>query len=223
MGDRLSALKRDPEAAYSLSKQLRLVFTDKIPKIFEGITHIFTMSDFEPAPSEAALTDEREEWVNTQDTRERIRAVVTGLQTPATATTIADRAQCSTNAARKHLDALVDLGIVQQRDEPSGTRYVRNEAYFRWRRANELATTHTIETLLEKLAELETRAEQFQQRFDAATPADVHLPEDVSHDELESRLETLSEWETARVAVDRHKEALRIARREDDRLTAEPV
>lgn len=178
------------------------------------------MADFEPDPSEAALTDEREEWINTQDTRERIRAVVTGLQTPATATTIADRAQCSTNAARKHLDAFVDLGIVRQRDDPSGTRYVRNQAYFRWRRANDLATAHTVETLLEKLAELETRAEQFQQRFDAATPADVQLPDDASHADLEARLETLTEWETIREAIDQHKEALRIARREDGPLTA---
>lgn len=178
------------------------------------------MTDFDPAPSEATLTDEREEWGKAQDTRERIRAVVTGLRTPATATAIADRAQCSTNAARKHLEAFADLGIIRQRDDPSGTRYVRNEAYFRWRRANELATTHTIETLLEELAKLEARVEQFQQRFDATTPADVHLPEDIPHGKLESRLETLSEWETIRVAIDRHKEALRIARREDDRLTA---
>ena len=37
---------------------------------------------------------------------------------------------------------------------------------------------------------------------------------------LETRLEALSEWVMVREAIDRHKEAIRIARRTDDRLTA---
>jgi predicted ArsR family transcriptional regulator len=178
------------------------------------------MSEFDPEPNEAALTEEREDWSQSQDTQERIRAVVTGLHEPATATEVAERAACSTNAARKHLDTFVTLGIVREFEGTHGAHYMRNDAYFRWHRANELAENHTIGELLNAVADLETQAEQFQQQFDTTTPADVDFPEDATHAELENRLETLSEWETIRKALNRHKEAIRISRHEDSKLSA---
>lgn len=178
------------------------------------------MTEFDPAPSETALAEEREEWTESQDTRQRIRSVVMGLRTPAPVAEIADRAACSSNAARKHLTELLDMGVVREANDNDSTRYVRNEAYVRWRRANELATTHTIDALLGSLEELQGRDEQFQSRFDAPVPEDVELPEGATHAELEARLDALSEWATVRESIDRHREALRIARRDDGRLTA---
>ena len=95
-----------------------------------------------------------------------------------------------------------------------------NDAYVHWRQANELAVSHTTEELLEELAALETTQEQYQERFDAATPSDVDLPTEATHADIEAQLETLSEWATVREAIDRHKEAIRIARRTDSRRTA---
>ncbi|MCU4719308.1 DUF7342 family protein [Halapricum hydrolyticum] len=178
------------------------------------------MSDFDPDPKETTLSDERDEWARTQDTRTRIRAVVTGLAEPATAATVAERAHCSTNAARKHLGEFVELGIARQLDNDTGTRYVRNDAYFRWRRANDLATTRTVDQLLDDLQELEAQDEQYQDTFDASSPDAVSLPEGASHAELEDRLQAIGEWHTVRESIERHKEALRIARRGDDKLTA---
>jgi len=178
------------------------------------------MPEFGPEASDTALIEEQDEWAHSQDTRQRIQSVIIGLQEPATATMIADWAACSTNAARKHLKEFADLGVVHQVDESGGMRYVRNEAYIRWRRANELATTNTVEGLLTELGELETRDEQFQAQFDEPAPELVEVPEDATHAEIEGQLEELSEWATIRNSVDRHKEAVRIARRTDDRLTA---
>lgn len=178
------------------------------------------MADFDPAPPDEAIAQEREVWQETASTRERIRAVVMGLREPASATVIAERAQCSTNAARGHLDEFADLGVVRKRDHSTGTRYVRNEAYIHWRRANELATSQTIEELLDDLSALEATDEHYQEEFDAATPSDVAVSTEATHAELETQLEALSEWATVRVAIDRHKEAIRIARRGDGRLTA---
>lgn len=178
------------------------------------------MAEFEPDPSETALADERETWTESQDTRQRIRSVVMGLREPTTAAEIADRAACSTNAARKHLKEFLDMGVVREAAGSDGTRYVRNEAYIRWRRANELATTHTVDALLDRLEDLQRRDEQFRTQFDAPVPEDVELPEEATHAELEERLEAVSEWATVRESIDRHREALRIARTEDGRLTA---
>ena len=178
------------------------------------------MTEFSPEPSETALTEEQDEWTRTHDTRTRIQSVITGLQEPTSAKMIAEQAACSTNAARKHLAEFADLGVVHRIDETNGMRYVRNEAYIRWRQANELATTNTLEGLLGELADLEARDEQFQTRFDESAPETVDLPEESTHAELEDQLEELSEWATVRKAIDRHKEAVRIARRTDERLTA---
>jgi len=178
------------------------------------------MPEFDPEPSAAALAEEQAAWTESEDTRRRIQSVVTGLQEPAPVTAIADRAACSANAARKHLQEFASLGVVHQVDDPAGTRYVRNEAYIRWQRANKLATANTAEELLATLAELEDRDEQFRAQFDEPTPETVELSEELTHAELEERIEALSEWETVRTAIDRHKEAVRISRRTDDRLTA---
>jgi hypothetical protein len=178
------------------------------------------MVEFDPQPDESALARERQDWTDSQETRGRIRAVTTGLQEPATAATIAERAACSPNTARKHLDEFVTLGIVRKREDSRGARYMRNDAYFRWRRANELAENNEIEDLLDAVAELETQTEQFQQQFDTPAPADVDLPDGATHAELEDRLEALSRWATLRKAIDRHREAIRISRHESGTLPA---
>ncbi|QLH81303.1 DUF7342 family protein [Halosimplex pelagicum] len=175
------------------------------------------MSGFGPDPSDDAIETERDEWAQSQDTRGRIRTVVTGLREPTTAAAVSDQAECSTNAARKHLNDLSDLGVVRRIKRGGTTRYVRNESYFRWRKANELASTNTVDALLDELADLEAREEAYRTQFDAAVPDDVELPADGPHDEIERQLEILSEWETVREAIDRHKQALQIARNEDDR------
>ena len=97
--------------------------------IFALVAQIFFMAEFDPAPPEEALAQEREIWKETTNTRERIRAVVMGLQEPASAATISERALCSVNAARAHLKELVDIGIVREHAHSAGARYVRNEAY----------------------------------------------------------------------------------------------
>lgn len=178
------------------------------------------MAEFEPAPSKTALAEEREEWTESQDTRQRIRSIVMGLRQPSTATEIADRAACSTNAARKHLAELLDMGVVREANGSDGTRYARNEAYVRWRRANELATTHTIDALLDALEDLQGRDEQFRRQFDVPVSEDIEIQPGATHAEIEERLDAVSEWATIRESIDCHREALRIARREDGRLTA---
>jgi hypothetical protein len=74
----------------------------------------------------------------------------------------------------------VTLGVVRKHDQPTGTRYARNEAFVQWRRANERADSHTREELVNELASLETTADQFQAQFDAATPSAVDLPPDAT-------------------------------------------
>jgi predicted ArsR family transcriptional regulator len=178
------------------------------------------MPAFEPDPPGDALAEERAIRSESQDARERVRSVAVALRDPVTAGTVADRADCAPNTARKHLDDLAELGVVRRLDTERGTRFVRNEAYLRWRRADRLASSHTLERLLDRLADLEDREESFQQQFDAPTPDAVGIPTDSSHAEIEARLDALGEWATLREAIVRHNEAIRIARQDDRRVRA---
>lgn len=178
------------------------------------------MSEFGPEPSETAVAAETDEWVGSQDTRSRVKTVVTGLREPTAAAKIAAQAHCSATTARKYLAEFVELGIVRRTETENGSQYSRNEAYFEWRRANELAQTASIEELIEQLADLEDREAAFQSAFSTPTPEAVDVSESATHEEIESQLAKLREWSTVRAEIARHRDAVRIARRADSGLTA---
>ncbi len=158
-------------------------------------------------------------WTETTHTRNRIRSVAFGLRDPATVAIIADRAQCSANTARTHLEEFVTLGIVRKYEQTTETQYARNEAYLRWRRANEHAVSHSFEELTNELGSLETIHDQYQEQFNSGTPSDVDLPAEATHDEIETQLETLSEWAMVCEEIGRYREAIRIVRRTGGRFT----
>ena len=174
------------------------------------------MSEFGPVPSREALETEREQWAETHDTRERIEDIVVGFRGPTSVAEIAESAHCSANAARKHLSQLADLGIVCRVSEQGTTCYTRNDEYFRWRRANELATEHHIEELLAGLERLEATEERFRERYRVPTPADIEFSDDADHAAIHERWEVSGEWETVRREIALHKEAIRMARRREE-------
>lgn len=178
------------------------------------------MLPFEPDPPDDVLAAERAVRTESQDARARVRSVAVALRDPVTAATVADRADCAPNTARKHLDDLTELGVVRRRDINCGTRFVRNEAYLRWRRADALASNSILEELLDCLADLEDREESFQQQFDAPTPDAIDISADSSHADTEAELDALGEWATVREAIVRHGKVIRIARQDNRRVRA---
>ena len=99
------------------------------------------------------------------------------------------------------------------------TQYARNEAYLRWRRANEHAVSHSLEELINELGSLEIIHDQYQEQFNAGTPSDFNLPSEATHAEIEAQLETISEWAMVCEEIGRYNEAIWIARRTGDRFT----
>jgi DNA-binding transcriptional ArsR family regulator len=181
------------------------------------------MDSFGPTPAGDALDEELESWIQTHDTRHRIKHVMAGVREPKPVSHIAERAQCSPKTARKHLEELVDERIVSKTDDPQGARYRRNDEYFAWRRAHQLSVDHSEAELLDHLGELEDREEAQQNRFDAELPAYVEFPpEDATHGEIHEIWEALTSWETLRDDIQRYREALRLARkRSDEALSAD--
>lgn len=106
------------------------------------------------------------------DVEQRIYGAILQTREPAAASAIADRVDCDPKTARKYLSWFTDLGIVTRHDSHPAT-YERNDAYFEWRRINQLAADHSIEELQQRVQELTVTITDYEKAYDTATPADV--------------------------------------------------
>lgn len=145
---------------------------------------------------------------------ERVYRVALQLYEPARTADVAERASCAPDTARRHLQRLAELGVIERVTEKPAT-YQRNDAYFEWRRRQRLADCSLTE-LQDRLEPLVARERTFRERFDAETPADVDALAHADHDELEAVWLALSEWQTVRDRIER-LEAVRRQRTADSR------
>lgn len=127
--------------------------------------------------------------------RERLFDVVLQLRDPTQVGVIADRADYDAETAREHLDWFEFLGIVETEPGPP-TQYERNDAYFRWRRVEQLRSTHSNDEIRETLTDVREQLAEYRTRFDVERPADVS-PEKLDRDySTEAVWEALAEWKT---------------------------
>ena len=87
------------------------------------------MTEFDPAPTS---DDTQRRWQTGTDTFGRVYDVVLGVTSPTAYTEIAELADCSPNAARKHLDRLAEMGIARAERDSRPATYERNEGYLEW-------------------------------------------------------------------------------------------
>ena len=130
-----------------------------------------------------------------EDTKQRVYGAVLHARDPMTAAEIAERADCSTESARTHLSFYADLGIVI-RHEGRPVRYERTDVYFEWRRVNELARENSVEELQTRVSELTDRIEEYQERYDADSPAEVDVLE-FDAEQIDDVYVELGQWATA--------------------------
>ncbi|GGM75330.1 hypothetical protein J2752_002843 [Halarchaeum rubridurum] len=152
-----------------------------------------------PGPSSDADSDARSRWTAERTTFQRVYDVVTTLSSYETVSEIAEQAACSTDGARDALTQLVEMDIVETRGSRPA-EYRRNEAYFRWKRIEDLARDHTPSELRTQIDELIEEDETLQERFDAPSPAAVSPSEfeDVDHEAIHDRWDALNRWRSIR-------------------------
>lgn len=149
-------------------------------------------------PSDSdGVAAKRREWDEGKTTRDRVYEVAIQLYDAASATDVAERADCSTDAARQHLEWFADVGIVT-REAGRPATYRRNESYFEWKRADELRRTHDDAELLDRLEDLTEQEREFRARYDAAHPDDVDALDAADHAEVHEVWLDLNEWERVR-------------------------
>lgn len=134
------------------------------------------------------------------DVEQRIYGTILQTREPTTAGDIATRVECDPKTARKYLRWFADLGIVTRHDGHP-TTYERNNAYFEWRRINQLAAEHSVDALQKRVRELTARIDEYEETYNATTPAAVDALIAVEKREewtIDDIYSDLGDWATAR-------------------------
>jgi len=144
-----------------------------------------------------------------EDVEQRIYGTILQTREPATVSTIAEQVECDPKTARKYLGWFADLGIVT-RHEGHPSTYERNDAYFEWRRINQLAAEHSVDELQERVRELTERIVEYDERYEAETPAAVDavvIAETHEERSIDDIYSDLGDWTTARRERQRYERA----------------
>jgi len=150
-----------------------------------------------------------EEPFSGDDVEQRIYGTILQTREPTTVSAIAEQVDCDPKTARKYLGWFDDLGIVTRHDGHP-TTYERNDAYFEWRRINQLAAEHSIEKLQDRVRELTMRIAEYEETYDAASPAAVDavaFAESSDERTIDEVYSDLADWATAREDRERHERA----------------
>lgn len=143
------------------------------------------------------------------DVEQRIYGTMLQTREPTTASEIATQVECDPKTARKYLGWFADLGIVTRHDGHPAT-YERNDAYFEWRRINQLAAEQSVEALQKRVRELTARIDEYEEEYDATTPAAVNAVTAVEKSDdrtIDDVYSDLGNWATAQEERRRYERA----------------
>ena len=153
------------------------------------------MDDFDPAPAVDDTTEPRQQWLDDTDTFGRVYDVVLGITSPTPAAEIAEIADCSPNAATKHLTRLAEMGVVEAHRESRPARYSRNDGYLEWQEASRIARELSVAEIIDRVESLEAERDEYEARFGTTDPADISVFDHDGHDEIHERMSAVSEWQ----------------------------
>ena len=163
-------------------------------------------------PTAEAIERERTGWDEDKTVRERLYETALTVREPTTVAEIADRTDCATESARRHLQWFAEIGIVERVGDGQPARYRRNEAYFEWKRADGLRRELSTTDLADRLDALFDRDRTYQERYGVPEPSDVSAFDHADpgdHDAFESVLTDVNDWLSVR-------EEVRITEQDDD-------
>ncbi|MCL9813309.1 helix-turn-helix domain-containing protein [Natranaeroarchaeum aerophilus] len=150
------------------------------------------MPEFDPAPTS---DDTRRRWQAGTDTFGRIYDVVLGITSPTPYTDIAERADCSQNAAKKHLDRLAEMGIAHVNSDSRPATYERNDGYLEWQDASRIAAELSVDEIIDRVEALESQQAEYEAQFETTDPTDVSVFDHGDHDTIHERMTAVSEWQ----------------------------
>lgn len=187
---------------------------DVPPKVRETIPESKNYIHYQPRlrMSETDVSDGPppfEDAFGGDDVEQRIYGTILQTREPSPASVIAKQADCDPKTARKYLSWFSELGIITRYDGHPAT-YERNDAYFEWRRINQLAADHSMEELQQHVRDLTARIDEYEETYDATTPANVDAvaaAEATDERTIDDVYSELGDWATAREERKRYERA----------------
>lgn len=150
------------------------------------------MTEFDPAPT----SDETQRrWQTGTDTFGRVYDIVLGITSPTAYTDIAELADCSPNAAKKHLDRLVEMGIARANRDSRPATYERHEGYLEWQDASRIAAELSVEEIIDRVEALESQRADYEEQFGTTDPTDISVFDHGDHNTIHERMTAVSEWQ----------------------------
>jgi predicted transcriptional regulator len=153
----------------------------------------------ESGPPTDDLAAEFGERLSDAPTDERVYRVAIELTEPTTVAEIANRAECSKNAARRHLKRLTDIGVLTTVVEDPAT-FKRNESYFEWRRLNRLAEL-SEEEYKDRLGDLLAEHESYKETYGVDSPGELDPFEYEAFGDSETVWLDLNNWVAIRTEI----------------------
>jgi DNA-binding transcriptional ArsR family regulator len=150
------------------------------------------MTEFDPAPESE---DAPRRWQAGTDTFGRVYDVVLGITSPTAYTEIAEIADCSPNAAKKHLERLTEMGIARANRDSRPATYERNEGYLEWQDASRIAAELSVEEILDRVETLEAQRTEYEAQFGTTDPTAVSVFDRDDHETVHERMTAVSEWQ----------------------------
>lgn len=178
------------------------------------------MTDFDPAPPAQDVDEVLHRWHDGTDTFSRVYDTVLGITDPMPYSDVAEIADCSPNAAKKHLERLAEMGIVRADRNSRPARYERNDGYLEWQEASRLAEELTLEEIIERVQRLEDRRDEFEERFETTDPASVSVFDQDDHDSIHEQMNAISEWQSIGRDIHLYELARRLAQNDGHLLPA---
>lgn len=120
------------------------------------------------------------EWKASATAFQRLHTVLNNTYELQTTGELAERAATTKPTVRKHVEPLVDAGMVVEREYGNATEYAWNDTQRRVSRIAELASEHTSSELDAKIRRAKIRIEALEEKYDVESPNDLvtELPPD---------------------------------------------
>jgi hypothetical protein len=148
-------------------------------------------------------------WTDSMTARERVETIATTLSTPRTANWVADQADVKWDTAKRHLDSLVESGVLLVTEDD---RYVPDPTRAYFDHLRELILTNDRAELRGELESIAERIEAWQTTYDVSSPAELEstLATELSPEEIRERRRALRRWENSLQSRETIRAALRL-------------
>lgn len=170
---------------------------------------------------EATLNEIRDSWYKEENTFGRVYTAILSITEYTHYPDVAEIADCSANTAKKYLERLVEIGVVQRDPKVKLARYRRNDAYLEWREVTQIAEDLSVSQTIERVEELETQRKEFEEEFGSSDPTTVSVFDAETEDEIHDRMKTVSEWQSIERRIHLYELARQISQNDGHLLPPE--